>query len=58
MPAASTILRKLITVFNPGIGSQYILQKSVKSEISQKRAAIPILWVLSQMSDNHNDTEN
>lgn len=61
MPVLTTILKKLVNVFNPhtcliGIGSQCnILQKSDKSKRSEKRAAIP---VLSDMSDNCNDTEN
>lgn len=44
MPVACTILRKIITVFNPGIGSQgNVLQNSDEGEIDLKRAAIPIL---------------
>lgn len=44
MPEACTILRELITMSNPGIGSRCnILQKSDKGEINHRRAAIPVL---------------
>lgn len=60
LPVACTILRKFITVFNPGIGSQCnILQKTDKVKSIRRELQSPFfVWVLCEVSDNCNDTEN